>query len=68
MKVDVWFMPDNQVTVSAETDHGIKFLSKTGAVEELTEEIRDDIARLEDTVEALKTALARILYTPMGWD
>jgi len=63
MKVDVWFMPDNQVSVEA--DNGLYL---AGTVEEVKDELVDMSKRLETMQEVVKTALARILYTPMGWD
>ena len=63
MKVDVWFMPDNQVSVEA--DNGLYL---AGTVEEVKAELVKRAEELETMQEAVKTALARILYTPMGWD
>jgi hypothetical protein len=64
VKVDVIFSRDNQLTVRAYSDNGLRIIDATGQTEELTEEIRDTIARLEDQLAALYVALARILYSP----
>ena len=64
MKVDVLFGMANITTVRAYSDNGFRIVDMAGQTEEVTEEIRDTIARLEDQLEALKVALARILYSP----
>ena len=64
MRVDVVFSRDNQLTVRAYSDNGLRIIDATGQTEELTEEIRGTIARLEDQLAALHVALARILYSP----
>jgi hypothetical protein len=67
MKVDVWFGPDNKLTVEAAGDDGSTLLDMVGSSEEVTEVLKADIAYLECRLKAAKTALARILYTPICW-
>ena len=68
MKVDVWFGPDNTVTVFARNDNGIHLFNMAGTVEEVKDGLAGEITRLNDVREAMKTALARILYTPACWE
>jgi len=64
MKVEVLFGLNNITTVRARNNNDLRIVDMCGPTEELTEEIKDTIARLEDELEALKVALARILYSP----
>ena len=64
MEVEVLFGLGNVTTVRAYSNNGFRIVDMAGETEEVTEEIRDTIARLEDQLEALKVALARILYSP----
>ena len=68
MKVDVWFKPDNRVSIVARNEHGIQLLTMEGITEEIKEELASEIKRLEAVCEAMRVALARILFTPISWD
>ena len=67
MKVDVYFGLDNQVTAQAYDNNGVIF-TYNGTVDDVCAALTRDFTALEERREALRTALARILYSIVTWD
>jgi len=67
MKVNVWFGPDNIVVAQAH-NNGVVIFNIAGSVDDVCASLNAEYMAIEERREALKTALARILYSPISWD